>query len=103
MEVIIIKNELIDAVKTAKSIHDGNYSSLRGKYFVIRGKIKKNEGRDKHVNRSKPKYTLNQIGDALFEFIKTTNENFKQVNSRIDGIDARLDYIVKANNLKDNK
>lgn len=42
----------------------------------------------------KNRYTLNQIGEALFEFIKTTN-------SRLDRIENRLDYIVRANNLKD--
>ncbi|MCQ2753066.1 MAG: hypothetical protein MJ206_02285 [Bacilli bacterium] len=53
--------------------------------------------------KRKAKYTLNQlgskidqIGDALFEFIKTTN-------ARFDLIEARLDYIVTANNLKDRK
>lgn len=54
----------------------------------------------------KSKYTLNQIGDALFEFIKTTNtrldnltndvnslkQDVKDVNARIDRIDTRLDY-----------
>ena len=58
----------------------------------------------------KSKYTLNQlgnkvdqIGDALFEFIKTTNARFdklekdfnsfkQEVNEKFDRIDARLDY-----------
>ena len=67
--------------------------------------------KEPHVKKhNKPKYTLNEIGDALFEFIKTTNKNFRHVNNRIDNlekridkIDTRLDYIVDANNLKDSK
>lgn len=46
----------------------------------------------KRMNKKKSKYTLDQIGDALFEFIKVTNDNFKQVNTRIDRIEERLDY-----------
>lgn len=97
---------MLDAVKTAKSIHKGDYSSLRDKSFLICDKIKNNKGRSKHVKKRKSKYTLNQlgmtvdklgatvdklstkvdqIGDALFAFIKTTN-------ARFDSIEARLDY-----------
>ena len=82
----------IDAIKIAKSIQKDELDILRGKEFKFRDKIKKRKRMKK--TRKKNKYTLNEIGDALFEFIKTTNKRF-------DWIDARLDYIVSANNLKD--
>ncbi len=81
------------------------------------------------VKEPKTKYTLNQlgkkvdqIGDALFNFINYATNEFKQLNTRIDnvetrldnlekdvsqlkqdvkGINTRLDYIVTANKLKD--
>mgnify|MGYP003310352640 CR=1 FL=1 len=47
----------------------------------------------------KSKYTLNQIGNALFEFIKTTNARFDLIEKRLDynslqieRIEKRLDY-----------
>ncbi|MCQ2786985.1 MAG: hypothetical protein MJ199_01125 [Bacilli bacterium] len=120
MEVIIIKNELIDAVKTAKSIHDGDYSSLLGNFFVIRGKIKKKNNHHPGDNTVK-KPTLSQRLDELTEIVKdgfkrvntridnlekdvsSLKQDVKDINTRIDRIDTRLDYIVKANNLKDSK
>ena len=112
-EVIVIKNKLIDAVKTAKSIHDGDYSSLRDKSFVIRGKIKKT--RDHHPgDNTVKKSRIDRIEESIAKLAEKIdnlgndlrdemNTGFKQVNTRIDRIDTRLDYIVKANNLKDNK
>ena len=40
----------------------------------------------------KNKYTLDQIGDALFEFIKVTNERLNRIEARLDLIEKRLDY-----------
>ncbi|MCQ2794986.1 MAG: hypothetical protein MJ214_02090 [Bacilli bacterium] len=51
------------------------------------------------MNRIESK--LDQIGDALFEFIKTTNARFDSLEKDVKDINARLDYIVQANNLKD--
>lgn len=76
----------INAIKIAKAIQKDELSILRGKEFKMRDRIKKRK-RMKKTRKKKNKYTLDQIGDALFAFIKRT--------------DARLDYIVKANNLKD--
>ncbi|MCQ2795794.1 MAG: hypothetical protein MJ213_00560 [Bacilli bacterium] len=102
-------NQLIDAVKTATDIHNGDYSSLRGKYLVIRGKIKKT--RDHHPgDNTVKKPTLSQRMDQLdgridrievsiTKLAEEMRNGFKQVNTRIDnlekridGIDARLDY-----------
>ncbi len=67
----------------------------------------------------KNKYTLNQIGEALFkhindfeeykkqssaefnDFKKETRDNFKELRQEVKSINDRLDYIVKANKLKD--
>ena len=85
---------LLDAVKTATDIHNGNYSSLRGKSFVTCDKMKKINRRSKHVKKP----TLNQRIDKLTELM---NSRFDNLEKRIDNIDTRLDYIVSANNLKD--
>ena len=56
-----------------------------------------------YEDMGKSKYTLNQIGDALFEFIKATNTRFdnlennfnsfkQEVDARFDKIEKRLDY-----------
>lgn len=50
--------------------------------------------------------TVDNSNDGRMTLTKLAIEmraGFKQVNNRIDKIDARLDYIVKANNLKDRK
>ena len=80
----------MDATEVATSIHKGDFSKLRGKSFEMCDNL----GMGK-------KYTLNQIGDDLAKLTKYVTEGFKQVNERIDKIDIRLDYIVKANDLKD--
>ncbi|MCQ2796241.1 MAG: hypothetical protein MJ213_02880 [Bacilli bacterium] len=93
----------MDAVEVASSIHKGDFSKLHGKSFEMCDNL----GMGK-------KYTLNQLGmtvDTLTitvdKLAKEMRNGFKQVNNRIDNlekdINARLDYIVKANNLKDSK
>ncbi|MCQ2795757.1 MAG: hypothetical protein MJ213_00375 [Bacilli bacterium] len=123
-------NQLIDAVKTAIAIHNGDYSSLRDKSFVISDNIKKDhhpggktvkksridklegrmdqfEGRmgrfEEKIDRIEESITnLARIVEDGFKRVNTRIDNLeKDVNARIDRIDDRLDYIVKANNLKD--
>ncbi|MCQ2796238.1 MAG: hypothetical protein MJ213_02865 [Bacilli bacterium] len=93
-------NQLIDAVKTATAIHNGDYSSLRGKSFVISDNIKKTR-RVMNIEKKTDRITLADISRDLAKLNQKVDDGFKQVNARIDQIDARLDYIVKANNLKD--
>ncbi|MCQ2795257.1 MAG: hypothetical protein MJ214_03545 [Bacilli bacterium] len=60
-----------------------------------------NEGRHNPMsNHNKEKMTLTKLAEQM----NTRFDNLeKDVNARIDRIDARLDYIVKVNNLKDSK
>lgn len=72
--------------------------------------------------KRKKKYTLNQVGEKVDQLsytvdklgkrvdqltttvmvlAETVDKGFKQVNARIDKLENRLDYIVKANSLKD--
>ena len=114
---------LLDAVKTAKSIHDGDYFYLHEKSFVIvdnNDKIKKNDHHPggKTVKKSRIdklegrmdqfEERMGRIEKLITNLAKIVEDGFKQVNTRIDnlekridGIDARLDYIVQANNLRD--
>ena len=97
-----MKNDLIDAVKTARSIHNGDYSSLRGKSFVIRGNMEKTKKIMKN-KKTKNRVTLAQISKDLAKLNQKVDNGFSQVNTRIDRIETRLNYIVEANNLKDSK
>lgn len=58
---------------------------------------------DKNVKKTR----MDRIEESITKLSEQMNSRFdkfeKDVNSRFDRIDARLDYIVKANNLKDNK
>ncbi len=110
-----MKNEFIDAVETAKSIHDGDYSSLHGKSFVIIDNNDKIKKKGDHHSGDKPVRTsrLDRIEESITKLTKTVEDGFKRVNSRIDNlekdvnslkqdvkdinaridrIDARLDY-----------
>lgn len=89
-------NQLIDAVETATAIHNGDYSSLRGKSFVISDNIKKT----RRVMNKKKKTNRITLADISRDLAKL-NQKVDGINTRIDRIDARLDYIVQANNLKD--
>ncbi len=79
---------------------DDHYVSV---YDNKRKQYKAKENMKKETN-----YDLNQIGETLNSLVTTVESGFKQVNvridrleKRVDDIDARLDYIVKANKLKD--
>ena len=73
----------MDAEIVASFIRKGDFSKLHGKFFEMCD----------NTNMGK-RYTLNQIGKDLAKLTKYVAEGFKR-------IDTRLDYIVKANNLKD--
>ncbi len=62
--------------------------------LLVRVYHKRKGRRVNMINNARKKYTLNEIGDALMSFRQ-------EVNERFDRIETRLDYIVKANNLKD--
>ena len=110
-----MKNEFIDAVETAKSIHDGDYSSLRRKSFVVVDNNDKIKKKNNHHSGDKPVRTsrLDRIEESLAKLTEEMRNGFKQVNlridnlekdvtslkqdvkdinTRIDKIDARLDY-----------
>ncbi|MCQ2792178.1 MAG: hypothetical protein MJ208_01495 [Bacilli bacterium] len=96
------KQSLIDAVETASSIHHGDFSSLRGKSFLVYDNIENNKGRSKHVKKhNKDKITLPKLAEQMNNNFNELRQDIKNINVRLDGIDTRLDYIVKANNLKD--
>ena len=87
--------QLLDAVKTADDIHKGDFSSLRGKSFVVCVNMKKKKRRGGHVKKpTGERMTLAKLAQEM-------RDGFKQVNTRLDRVESRLDYIVKANNLKD--
>ena len=76
-------------VKVMKSKKKGH--SLNSRVNRLESRMDKLDSR---MNRMESK--LDQIGDALFEFIKTTNKRFDRIETRLDLIEKRLDY----NNLK---
>lgn len=105
-----MSREVIDAVKTIKSIHDGDYSSLCDKSFVVCDN-KKKKRRGKPVKKPKKnKYTLNQLGMTVDKLgmtvdkLGTTVDKLgmtlaklaKEMRDGFERIEARLDY----NNLK---
>lgn len=87
----------MDAEIVASSIHKGDFSKLRGKSFKMcdnknmKGKYTLNE-LGSRMDRLETK--LDQIADDLTKLTKCVVDGFKRV-------DTRLDYIVKANDLKD--
>ena len=91
--------EMLDAVKTATSIHKGDYSSLRGKSFLIidnGDKIKKKK--DHHIgDKTMKESRLDKIEESLAQI----SNSLTLLNQKVDGINTRLDYVVKANDLKD--
>ena len=89
--------QLLDAVKTADDIHKGDFSSLRGKSFVVCVNMKKKKRRGGHVKKP----TGERM--TLAKLAKQMNSRFDNLEKDVKDINARLDYIVKANNLKDNK
>ena len=79
-------------------------------FFKVYHKYKK----EMHPSMNNHQTALNQVVDMIKRLDSKVDTGFKQVNDRIDNltddfnsfkqdINARLDYIVKANNLKDNK
>ncbi|MCQ2794361.1 MAG: hypothetical protein MJ207_03315 [Bacilli bacterium] len=88
--------ELLDAVKAASNIHKGDFSSLRGKSFLICDNIKKKRRSDTMNKPKEEKMTLTKLA-------KIVNDGFSELRQDVRDINARLDYIVKANNLKDGK
>lgn len=78
--------ELLDAVKAASNIHKGDFSSLRGKSFLICDNIKKKRRSDTMNKPKEEKMTLTKLA-------KIVNDGFKQVNTRIDGLETRIDRI----------
>ena len=65
-----------------------------------------NEDEAKTVKKPRQeRMTLTKLATTVNDLAKEMRDGFKQVNARIDNlekdIDARLDYIVKANDLKD--
>lgn len=97
-------NYSIDAIKVAKAIQKSKLSILDGKEFKMRDKIKKKKRRGTHVKKPKKnKYTLNQLGMTVDKLARIVNDGFSELKQDIKDINARLDYIVDANNLKDSK
>ena len=84
--------QLLDAVKTADDIHKGDFSSLRGKSFVVCVNMKKKKRRGRLVKKKTSR--LDRIEMSIAKLAQEMRDGFKQVNTR-------LDYIVSANNLKD--
>ena len=52
----------------------------------------------KHPNPRKHRYSNNELATMIVDGFKDVNTRINQLETRID---TRLDYIVKANNLKD--
>lgn len=72
-----MQKELVSSNELQKILKNPSPNTLHPVYYKVKGR------RKKRMKKKKNKYTLDQIGDALFSLI------------------ARIDYIVKANDLKD--
>lgn len=93
------KSEFHNAKETKQILEKRSPNDL----FKVYHKFRK---RRRH-HMKKDTLTLSQLAEKIDnlgnDLRNEMNAGFKKVNERIDKIDARLDYIVDTNNLKDYK
>ena len=70
---------------------------------VRTSRIDKLEGRMDQFERRMDQFEgrFDRIEESINKLARIVEDGFKQVNTRIDNLERRLDYIVSANKLKD--